>query len=969
MIDCPSENELVDLVEGHAPSDRVESMRAHIDGCDACLAAIAALAHGDDHDGDRPDDTGAAGVLPRPGERFADRYRIESIVGEGASGVVYAALDETLDRRIALKILRHLERRSPEETVARLTRESRAMARLRHPHVVTIYDVGIGRAHLWVAMELVEGQSLRAWLRSTPPVAAVLAVFRQAALGLAAAHAAGIVHRDFKPDNVLVDAEGNAYVTDFGLAAATADARVVTDEADADSGSAPTWTRSGTIIGTPAYLSPEGWRAGAVGPAADVFALCVSLFEALVGERPFGGRTLAAVQDAVETGTVRVAKIPAGVPRRLWSRIVAGLSSDPQDRPGLPEIVDALSPPERHRWWTAIVLVAIAAMGVGVVLADTAGPSRPLPHPACLVTPPPARAVPPELAQWAARTATTDGARVLDAATAMVTAFNDSRARVCAVPAGDAEALWTADLRLRCLQMRWAAFQVQLESLPSAADPLAVTRRFPDLEICEAPAIDTLLPMPRTPLREQVNELWLALTRLQERQLAGAYLEVDAELDDLIARARETGSGGLLADALYVRGSGLQFTGEYVRAREVLREAAMTAVAAGFDAGAALSFNALAYLSLEILPDLDRAEEYVEFAHAAVARVRRPELAAELRVQVQYHEGLLRYHQSRWDDVERVVAEAVTGARQYVPDLEPQFDDLRALAWSEQGRTDDAIEAAEAALRVREQRLGPEHVYVGFSHGLVAGLLADTTRTEETLSHLRQARRIFIDAFGEVNPQVSQSWQSEGLVHVATGDLEAAADAFEAAEAATTEQTRTDAWTETQLAGELELAMLRHDGATAVATATRYLEATRRLDPRAEGIVWRARAALAFAYLEAEDPTAALAHIDAWLEARAGLQLSRHDELTCMLAAGETLVALERFDAALTIVDEGLEGRPDLPPPPSSRARLLAVRAYALHGRGRDDDARKARDEAVAIFRESGATEDLAELAALLDPP
>src|SRR6476646_6451327 len=214
-------------------------------------------------------------------------------------GVVHAAFDPDLERRVALKVLRS-EPGAGDEARQRLLREARAMARLMHPNVVTVHEVGTASGRDYVAMELVDGASLAEWLRHKPRSRhEIVQVFLAAGRGLAAAHDAGLVHRDFKPHNVLRSGGGRICVTDFGLARgvdATGLETTAKLTAGAQQSSTPSslsgLTATGSVLGTPAYMAPEQWSGGSVGPPADQFAFCVALWEALAGERPFRGSTL-----------------------------------------------------------------------------------------------------------------------------------------------------------------------------------------------------------------------------------------------------------------------------------------------------------------------------------------------------------------------------------------------------------------------------------------------------------------------------------------------------------------------------------------------------------------------------------------------------------------------------------------------------------------------------------------------------
>jgi len=290
------------------------------------------------------------------------RYRLESVLGQGGMGVVHAAFDPELERKIALKVLHNA---GSDDARARLLREARALAKLSHPHVITVFDVGSADGEDFVAMELVDGETLGEWLRSARPTwRQILAAFIAAGRGLAAAHAGGLVHRDFKPSNVLRSRSGRILVTDFGLAR---EAGVGDAPARAGSSGTVTRTQTGAILGTPAYMAPEQWTGEAVTAATDQFAFCVALWEALAGERPYRGDSLDELRTGVLAGPAKLEGDELSRPLRAILR--RGLAVDPAKRwPSMDALLDALehAAHRRRRWLIAggVVLgaAAIAAL-------------------------------------------------------------------------------------------------------------------------------------------------------------------------------------------------------------------------------------------------------------------------------------------------------------------------------------------------------------------------------------------------------------------------------------------------------------------------------------------------------------------------------------------------------------------------------------------------------------------------------
>ncbi|MFP2906136.1 protein kinase domain-containing protein [Pyxidicoccus sp. 3LFB2] len=338
---CPDENLLAGFATGVLSATAVPQVEAHLDGCADCRALVGAVAAEssvpDAHLPDAPTrlDTGAptlfeAGrepVLP-PGTRLGP-YVLHELLGAGGMGVVYAAEDPRLGRRVALKLLHPLRAGAESENRTRLLREAQAMARLSHPNVLPVFELGTADGRDFLAMEWVEGTTLGGWLRARERSwREVLELFLAAGAGLAAAHRAGLVHRDFKPANVLVGLDGRPRVTDFGLArqGASAPEHVLPGPTDA-TGVA---TLTGAVAGTPAYMSPEQRAGRPVDARSDQYSFCVALHEALHGERP----------DRPQARST--ASRP--VPKHVRTALARGLASRPEDRfPSMDALLAALS--------------------------------------------------------------------------------------------------------------------------------------------------------------------------------------------------------------------------------------------------------------------------------------------------------------------------------------------------------------------------------------------------------------------------------------------------------------------------------------------------------------------------------------------------------------------------------------------------------------------------------------------------
>jgi len=343
----------------------------------------------------------AAVQSPVP-ERFG-RYVILDKLGEGGLSVVYSAYDPELDRKVAIKLVR--TGGTDGERHTRLLREAQAIARLSHPNVIQVFDAGESEGQVFVAMELIHGQTLRAWLRQEQhdywarspeqrdaagnarlvrrsksfelararPWQETLAIFLEAGRGLAAAHVAGVIHRDFKPDNVMIDRDRRVRVLDFGLArsvrqGALPDAATAGIPAGASPALSTTLTQAGEILGTPAYMSPEQLDGQTADARTDQFSFCVALYEAVYGKRPFGGQTCEALMMSIEAG----ADTPPGdaaAPAQLWPMLQRGLAKAPLARyPSMDELLVELESLIRVRsrrwwWWGAASLAAVGLLG------------------------------------------------------------------------------------------------------------------------------------------------------------------------------------------------------------------------------------------------------------------------------------------------------------------------------------------------------------------------------------------------------------------------------------------------------------------------------------------------------------------------------------------------------------------------------------------------------------------------------
>ena len=349
---CPNDETLLAMVERSLAPGRFGEIEVHLDGCAHCRKAVAALALGSRSPSIAP--VPFAGLDLAPNSIIHDRYEVGAELGHGGMGTVYLAHDRALGRDVALKLHR------AGSGTDRLEREAVAMAKLAHPNVVSVFEVASWDDRMFVAMEYVKGGTLRSWLAEGPRTwREIVAMLCAAGNGLAAAHAAGLVHRDFKPENVLVGEEGRPRVGDFGLAR-TDHTPIMTDP-DA---LAVALTLTGGIAGTPAYMAPEQLAGDVADTRCDQFAFCVVAWEALYGKRPFSGLTISALHECIERHELDRPSSP--VPDRVRKVIERGLATAPGDRfPALAQLLAEL----RHAIAPRTTRNAIATVVAGLAIA------------------------------------------------------------------------------------------------------------------------------------------------------------------------------------------------------------------------------------------------------------------------------------------------------------------------------------------------------------------------------------------------------------------------------------------------------------------------------------------------------------------------------------------------------------------------------------------------------------------------
>jgi tetratricopeptide (TPR) repeat protein len=571
---CLAENTLVAFAHGGLSREEVARIEAHTDTCAACQELLG-IAVGTGAVG-APAGLGAGDSLARGAT--IGRYTILSFLGRGGMGEVYAAYDPELDRKVALKLMRSDGASQAAAGHARLLREAKAMARVSHPNVVAVHDTGTFEGRVFLAMEFVDGPTVRAWLAERPRTRdEVLAVFTQAARGLMAAHAAGLVHRDFKPANMMIRRDGDVRVTDFGLARSLGDsdpegAREGLPAGGADPGA--TLTATGQMLGTPRYMAPEQFRAQPTDARTDQFGFCVALYEALYGVTPFGEGSLPALTAAVLAGRVQSAPPKSTVPAWLRRVLLRGLSVAPDDRwPSMRELVAALAQDParvRRRWSLALgtaLLLGVPAFFLARQPAAAAlcrgGPARMAGawEPRGSGASPRRDAVQRAFFASGAPGSKDVWARVVAAldryAAAWLAAYEDACAATHVRGAQSASLL---DLRMACLDDRRTAL-VALTDVLATADRNAVAKgvdaanALPDLERCsDLAALKVPVEPPRDEAaRIQVADLRRRLANAKALNDTGKHIEAYAIERAVVDKARALEYRPVLAEALAER--------------------------------------------------------------------------------------------------------------------------------------------------------------------------------------------------------------------------------------------------------------------------------------------------------------------------------------------------------------------------------------------------------------------------------
>lgn len=788
---CPDEDQVSAYVGGGLEPDLHAATEAHLDGCESCSQVVAELVRifADEPSGPSLLSSGSLtrteGGAPEPRDgpellapgSAIGRYRTLECVGIGGMGVVYAAYDPHLDRRVALKLLLDVGSENGARKRARLLREAQSMAKLTHTNVITVHDVGTWHGQVFVAMEFVEGGTLKSWIREKQRSWKETRVTMLAAgRGLAAAHAAGLIHRDFKPDNVLIGRDGRVRVTDFGLArwedgavstgehllSRSGDASASFDEPGEEVLSAEiSLTRTGALVGTPAYMAPELYAHEVADAATDQFAFCVALYEALYGERPFRGQTFAELAtNVVSTDNIEFPGV-ANVPRHIRKALRRGLSRRRRDRfPSMDALLAALDRRVVRRWRQAgFVAVPIASVALGAWGTSSGGTQEEgcesAKDPFGEVWSADRRTRVSEAFAQASSPLTGQASRaLLESVDAYAEVWGAAAESTCEARMRDGDRTFVV-LAERCLAQRRIALDVALQDFEEVDDDDVARARGLVASIAqdctdEAALLSRAPPPAPEDLRQAVEEVRLELAKIDGYVASGDYqagVELARTLD---TAAVATGHEPLQAEARLELGKLLDLAGDVEAAATMLEEAELLGTASRFHRITAEALTLAVYVRGVIMQQHDVGRRIARRA-AAVAKA--AGMDEEFRSALLMNQSSLEYSAGEYATAERFAAQA----------LKLRDRDADTLRWADaaynlatirmrQGRNAEAVDTLRAYIAAFEAEVGHLHPDVSVGYHTLAMALFATGKTDEGEEALRTALEIIEKTVGDEHP-------------------------------------------------------------------------------------------------------------------------------------------------------------------------------------------------------------------------
>jgi tetratricopeptide (TPR) repeat protein len=716
---------------------------------------------------------------------LASRYIVLDELGRGGMGTVRAAYDTRLDRRVALKLMRLQGDEQGASLQVRMLREAQAMARLSHPNVVAVYDAGtLEESTVFISMELVEGQTLRQWCQAGRAWREVLEMYLGAARGLSAAHAAGLVHRDFKPENVLVGKDGRPRVTDFGLAREGAP-RPVEPGKEANPPSGPD-TDHGMLVGTPSYMAPEALEGETVTTRSDLFSFCVALYEALYKQPAFPGQAINERWEAQRLGRVNPPPESSQVPAWVAAVVLKGLRVDPAQRhASMQELITALEDdPEQKRRARLRMAGLVVAMGALVALAFTwgqerAGDCRNMDRRLAGVWDAPARQ---ELRQALLGTglsyAESTAQRVQASLDIYAGEWSRLRTEVCEASRGsDQGQRELSTLQVSCLERRRAQLGAVVKLLSTDSQPemlsqaVQAVRLLPPLEDCvNAQALTTAVPLPREPsARARAEALQAKVDRLESMWMAGKYQEGLALGEQVLPEVEALDHAPLRAEALYHLGRLQGAVGHFDQADTLLRKALVQAARAKDDVLLARLWNMVIWnAEVRMSKPLDVLDTEEVLLESAVERAGDELARAEslhILGGVLYKVGRLEDALNRFQRAQLLMEKVLGSDHPFVAAMQNNV----GVVLTELGRFDEARASYERSLQTSQKALGPDHPEVG---NVLIGLgraLVRVGRLDEAEHDLQRALSISEKALGPTHPQVAEALLGLGEVSLERG--------------------------------------------------------------------------------------------------------------------------------------------------------------------------------------------------------
>jgi tetratricopeptide (TPR) repeat protein len=713
------------------------------------------------------------------------RYLVLGPLGRGGMGTVLEAFDPTLDRKVAIKLL-HTD--VNERHAQRLIREAQALARLSHPNVVQVYEAGWIEGRAFVAMELVRGRTLLEWARQAPRPGwkACVELYLQAGAGLAAAHARGLVHRDFKPTNAIVDDEGRVRVLDFGLARraeSSSEVRVHEDRSSIEiSPLDASLTTTGMVLGTPAYMPPEQMRDREADARSDQFSFCVSLFEAVYSQRPFEGTSVPALLLSMTTG--EMLQVPTGVkvPKRLRRALARGLAVEPAERwASMTALLDELRRlvmPRTRRWIGLGLgggLAAIGAAWYAEVGLRCEGARAQLDG---IWDEARAHTLEAAFSGTGAPHAAETWTRVRARLDAQADAWVAKHTEVCeATRVSQAQPEAVMALRMSCLSSQRLDLRAAVEVLARAdatriGNAMELVERLPEPDRCDdvealrsdmAPADDARLVAEVEIQREH-------LAKARALRLAGDYRNAETEADAVVARAEALGYGPLQAEALLRRGQARGSSDADAPAVEDLKRAYLLAEEHEHGMVELEAVSELVYVVGHQQGRHEQAEQWMDLALALAKRRRTDPRARAVGLQAV---GLVLMDEGELEHALPHLHEALH-LQQSVP--RPSQTDVATLlqligiVHMRRDRWEEALDHQERALATREQSSGPFHPSVATALINLANVLESMGRLREALHFHGRALAIYVEALGPRHSHVAAAESNIGVLLELTGE-------------------------------------------------------------------------------------------------------------------------------------------------------------------------------------------------------